>query len=176
MFLQIHKEFRWDYGDLDQLQQSKWSRTVLMPCLTVGPSSPTPSLANGYVRSLFGQCCMWRAFLVLISLAAQSGSSELDSRFFIHPFHWNLDDYFGTMWSILLPISQESFYELTHLCIVLVYNLVFQENWEKAPPEFGYQLTKIGENTLILSKNEPWGGEGGCYTFTPLLSRYIDCW
>jgi hypothetical protein len=44
-----------------------------MPCLTVGPSSPTPSLANGYVRSLFGQCCMWRAFLVLISLVAQSG-------------------------------------------------------------------------------------------------------
>lgn len=62
-----------------------------------GPSSPTPSLANGYVRSLFGQCCMWRALLVLISLAAQSGSSELDCRFFIHPFHWNLDDYSGTM-------------------------------------------------------------------------------
>jgi hypothetical protein len=23
-------------------------------------------------------------------------------------------------------------------------------------------------------KNEPWGG-GGCYTFRPLLGRYIDC-
>jgi hypothetical protein len=70
-----------------------------MPCLTVGPSSPAPSLANGYVRSLFGQCCMWRALLVLIRLAAQSGSSELDSRFSYSSIalHGNLDDYFGTI-------------------------------------------------------------------------------
>jgi hypothetical protein len=37
------------------------------------------------------------ALLVLISLAAQSGSTALDSRFFIHPLHGNLDDYFGTI-------------------------------------------------------------------------------